>query len=160
MKYRKAKVFNVIGAEFKIPSDEVADLYSIAIQCPMSGGPSVYQARAIYSVIDPDQQYDDPTICFQSGIALRKPKLSSFSSAYIYPNPATEKATLVYNLTENGSLVIYDALGQSKLFSKLDGEKQELIFDTGDLANGVYFYSVICNGENISAGKLVITKQY
>lgn len=47
-------------------------LYTIAYQCPFSGGVGVFQARAIISLFDDNIEYDDNTTCGLDGYEMRQ----------------------------------------------------------------------------------------
>ncbi len=141
------------------PAQE-STLFDIAIQCPVSGGKAVYQARSMYSIIDPEQQYDDSYTCLQEGIVLRKGHSNQTitGSAFVYPNPAKDEATLVYNIGEDGTFEIFNSLGQKQSAAKLPSKTHRYVFDTGKLTNGVYYFKVVCCGENVNTNKLVIAR--
>lgn len=103
-------------------------------------------------------EYDDQLTCLQGGIVLRQADEKLISSARIYPNPASDIATLVYEIYENGEFEIYDALGQLKIMCKLESKNHEYVFDTSGLTSGVYYYKLVSFGGIINTGKLVITK--
>jgi hypothetical protein len=141
-------------------SGRADSLYNIATQCPITGGPAVYLARSLYAIINPDMVYDDRLACLQVGVILRKKQAVSTppSSAYVFPNPATDRATLVYNIGEDGTFEIYNMVGQKQSMYKLQSKTHEIIFDTSKLNNGIYYFKVTCCDENVKTGKLVITR--
>ena len=71
-------------------------------------------------------------------------------NAVLYPNPATDKATVKFNATDAGSytLKLYDLVGQSMLSidgSAVQGENM-VELNLASVAKGVYTLSVISNG--------------
>ncbi len=44
------------------------EIETVAYQCPMAGGNAVFRARAIYSLMNENAEYDDQFICLQQGI--------------------------------------------------------------------------------------------
>jgi hypothetical protein len=138
-------------------------LWDIASQCPYSGGPAVYKARGLYYLLNDTVIYDDRTICSGSGYrslsSVQNDKLLySMETPKIYPNPADDKATLVYRIKEDGIFEIYNTLGEKQSIHKLNSKAYEYNFDTSKLIDGVYYYKVICGGEDKATGKLVITR--
>lgn len=81
----------------------------------------------------------------------------SFSGAY--PNPASHQTSFTYSLPaseHNAQLVIRDMVGNVVsriLISDLSGT---LKVETGDLSDGVYFYSLMLNEQPYITRKLVI----
>jgi hypothetical protein len=81
---------------------------------------------------------------------LSQVNVSSGLDATLYPNPATEKATVKFNSTEAGryTLVLYDLVGQTMLTSNgasVVGENM-VELNLAAVAKGVYTLSVISNG--------------
>lgn len=69
-----------------------------------------------------------------------------------YPNPFNPSTTIAFDLPEAGlvTVKIYDMLGR-EVATLADGEyldegTQELVFDAGGMASGVYFYRLVANG--------------
>ena len=60
---------------------------------------------------------------------------------------------LTSELTQNASILIYDALGKIVISEKLTTEIT--LVKTAQLNNGVYFYKVISNNKDVKIGKLV-----
>lgn len=78
----------------------------------------------------------------------------------IYPNPANEKATLVYdfNCENSGGLRIINALGKIVFSHKIFEEKAQYEFSTSGYLPGVYHCTVNCNENTIANIKLVIIR--
>lgn len=75
-----------------------------------------------------------------------------------YPNPANSFINIdVANFNEIATLRIVDALGITVKLAQINGESN-LKFSTGDLRQGVYFYSLISNNKTILTRRLVITR--
>jgi len=68
----------------------------------------------------------------------------------IYPNPATKKFTLI---SRGDNIKIYNKLGIQVREERLSGN-QNIIFQN-KLENGLYFYLINKDGENIKSGKLI-----
>ncbi len=69
------KTVNQITLSFqktaRIDSTDMADLFSVASQCALAGGKSVYRARGLYSLVS-DSIFEDITLCPPIGYSLRK----------------------------------------------------------------------------------------
>lgn len=80
-----------------------------------------------------------------------------------YPNPANEKSTVEFNLTEtaNVSIEIYNATGASiaTVVSNVTytAGSHAITWETGDNASGLYFIKITANGNSITK-ELVIIK--
>lgn len=79
------------------------------------------------------------------------------------PNPFTTTTTINYYLSSNiahAQLTITDAQGRILKDVVLSNSKGpgQAILNAGELASGVYFYSLVINGKNIDTKKMVLTK--
>ncbi|MEO8148942.1 MAG: T9SS type A sorting domain-containing protein [Bacteroidia bacterium] len=96
---------------------------------------------------------------FATGITeLQNDNHLSFDN--IYPQPATGKAQLVYSLNKSSNIVIkiMDVTGKTvkRLLSEnISKGKHELIFNTSDLSNGMYFV-LLQSGSHLITKKLVV----
>ena len=85
---------------------------------------------------------------------------SSTNNLKIYPNPASTEITLEYSFDDNSiaSISIIDMLGSKVLEQQIVGDNNKMNLDISNLANGIYVYSVIKDGEVIDKKKLVISR--
>jgi len=77
-----------------------------------------------------------------------------------YPNPFSNSTTILFNLPkeiENASLAVYDLTGKL-LNNYLVTESGSFKFESGELANGTYLYSIIVDGETLASNKLIIQR--
>lgn len=81
-----------------------------------------------------------------------------FSNAY--PVPAYDVVNFDYNFATNvnAEVAIYNMMGQEVLRNSIDGMSGKASINVSDLADGVYFYSLIVNGKTEKSSKLVIRK--
>lgn len=84
----------------------------------------------------------------------------SFSS--VYPNPVLNEATIRFNLDVNANveIAVYNSVGQRMgvvLKEYRSAGSHQVIFDRGDLPQGIYFYSINA-GEKTETHKMVFTK--
>ncbi|HMR47541.1 MAG TPA: hypothetical protein PKC92_12205 [Bacteroidia bacterium] len=119
-------------------------LMAIALQCPYSGGVSVYQARNMLRLLDDSIQYDDRYSCLQQGI-YRMGSTHDVMKNYaaidfdLVPNPANGKTevrilTPVDGLTK---LTLRTMLGEMLEEWLLQNEKQFTIY-THHYLQGIY----------------------
>ncbi len=73
------------------------------------------------------------------------------------PNPFTEQTTIFFNEeAKNTTLKITDVLGKEIKSVAIPNGTKEFVFKRENLANGVYFYTIISENKNVASGKLVI----
>lgn len=80
----------------------------------------------------------------------------------VYPNPVADNANFMVNLTQssNVELYVYDVTGKlvySNEYMNLASGANNVSVNTTDLANGLYLYSVVANGQ-LSSGKITLSK--
>jgi hypothetical protein len=139
---------------------QASTLYDIAVQCPLIGGPSVYQARSLYYLTDDQVIYDDASSCSGSprGVNYSNTK-ENRAPVRMYPNPTNGKVTLIYSLNNpKGKLELFNSLGTLIRVQELNNKKTKLIFDVSGVANSVLYYRVMDDETIIGQGKLVIIK--
>ncbi|MGM9820826.1 MAG: T9SS type A sorting domain-containing protein, partial [Candidatus Onthomorpha sp.] len=72
----------------------------------------------------------------------------------VYPNPASERATIFVSKAENGAkIAVSDMQGRIILSDNMTSDTYELSVD--NLASGVYYIRVI-NGTSIHTQKLIV----
>jgi hypothetical protein len=103
-----------------------------------------------------DMQYDDEA-CVQAGYLLRTSRNVTGKSK-LYPNPASNEVTLVYNVPDKSELQIMDGLGRIIDIYRLNANEISLTFNSSSLENGIYQYR-IANGKNmIDVGQFIVNK--
>lgn len=148
---------SVLGQDqIQFSEDVIAQLEIIAAQCPLAGGNAVFRARAILSLITGETQYDDVNICLQAGIILRESAKKITSN--LYPNPANNTVTLVYELPEGSTaeLLLFNSVGMLQWKQQLDIGMTQMNFSTEQLTPGIYHYRIKSNSDFQLNGKLVI----
>ncbi len=75
-----------------------------------------------------------------------------------YPNPANEKFTVEYTVTNEGTanLVLRNILGATILEQAVSNGNGKVQINTADLPEGIYFCSLFVDGKSLSTRKLVI----
>ena len=86
----------------------------------------------------------------------------NFSLSQNYPNPFNPVTNISFSISQKDYVVIkiYDALGNEirTLLNKLENPgKHEIIFDSSELASGVYYYSIKA-GDFFKVRKLILLK--
>jgi hypothetical protein len=84
------------------------------------------------------------------------------SVSNIYPNPASEKAEIDYNITANireAKLLIYNVLGTSVGSYTLNRSDRKLYVNTRDMPTGVYFYQLSIEGKKVATKKMLVRHQ-
>ena len=149
---------SVLGGCWEEIFNYTSELYAVATQCPLTGGPAVYRARSLYYLIDNQFRFQDDETCSDVATEMRKAKLAIVSSVHVFPNPATGKATVLYNIqNEKGELILLDALGRTVKKFDLNSEQTRFEFDVSAFPNGIYQYYLTGNSVP-SIGKLIIIR--
>ncbi|MBL0054532.1 MAG: T9SS type A sorting domain-containing protein [Bacteroidetes bacterium] len=114
---------------------------TIAQQCPLAGGPTVYTARIFLSMINDSIEYFDAAVCLQMGI-FRIGKYNELlrTGISIVPNPAKNLVTIRALNSVSGlcKISIIDALGKLQLKRRIDCNQKVIRIDTKQLSTGVY----------------------
>jgi Secretion system C-terminal sorting domain len=139
-----------------------ATINSIAAQCPLSGGSSVYVARGLQRLYN-DQEYDDEQLCGQGNEKGEQSTDEGIEGnrVSIYPNPAQDVLQIQFTETTRivSHLIFYDLAGRELSVHLLPIGSQNYQIATNHLSGGIYFYK-IRNEEKqlLSSGKLVISR--
>lgn len=79
----------------------------------------------------------------------------------IYPNPSSNYVSLDYQLTskvKEATVSVYNLLGAEVKSARLENNGSKLRMDISDLNNGIYFYSVLVNGDVYKTKKLIVQR--
>jgi hypothetical protein len=135
-----------------------ATILNVAVQCPLSGGPAVYRARALYYVIDPNMYYEDELTCLQNGYLYRTSRNISQKSK-LYPNPTANEITVVYNATDNSEFQICDQIGRIVYKSTLSSHQTNYTLSVLNFENGIYNYRILDKNKTvIDIGQFIVSK--
>lgn len=83
------------------------------------------------------------------------------SISEVYPNPASNYVNIDYQLTTNvkeASVRVFNLLGAEVKSASLVNNGNKLSMDISNLESGIYFYSVLVNGDVYKTRKLVVQK--
>lgn len=146
------------GEDVEFSSQQAATLFSIADQCPLLGGNPVYQARALYALIDEEAEFDDALLCITEGFVVKNLAEPSLSvRAYPNPNRTGQLFLEIDGLDEGGRSIIvllYDIQGRPVAQLPLGGRKGSV--DVSKLTQGLYHWTVLLDDERIGQGKVTL----
>jgi len=117
-----------------------------------------------YTFFDGDNPQDSIYVIINysagtSGIAQNELDNIVFSNAY--PNPATSYFSLKVSVPANSQksiIVIKDMLGSIAKEIKLENDDNVVKINIGDLADGIYFYSLVIDDKIYKTKKLIVNK--
>lgn len=133
----------------------------LAHQCVAQEGHAVYEARALYATINPNEDYDDDVLCAvafkkeQEKVEEQQPETITMR---LLPNPANAFVTLYYHLAEHDKAVfaVYNNLGEVVYETPLNANYfTQTVLTTGFVA-GVYTYQVVLNGQAVKRDKFIV----
>ena len=125
-----------------------------------SGNPG--ESIIMYTFFNTDDATDSIAVIvkFIAGVVGIDDAKPSVEISNLFPNPATNKVSVKYNLNgaNNAQLEIRNVLGSLVKKVSINESNGLLNVDVSDLTNGVYFYSFIVNNEIIKSKKLIIQR--
>ena len=124
------------------------DTYSPNNHISYKGAWGVYPYLPSGNIIVSDMQTGLYIIQLSTGTT---PLIENNESHNIYPNPITNRFTIT---SEADNIKIYNSLGIKIKEKKLN--KGTTIFYRQNLANGIYFYTLLKNGRKIKSAKLIL----
>jgi len=86
---------------------------------------------------------------------------ASSGSLSVYPNPTTSVANFSYQSSSslgNAQLVVISATGAEVYRSEISSDGSPVAIDLSSFNSGIYFYSVIENGQSSGMRKFVVTR--
>ena len=125
--------------------------------------PSVIKVNLINPVIDPIEVIQSFIVVYKNlNASIAKPTkpINKITSLEVYPNPANYNTTINYTLSSNyssGKIIIRNMIGKEvKSISINGGSSAKQVVSTSDLPNGIYFYSIVGDGQTLSTKKLIV----
>lgn len=113
----------------------------------------------IYEVENPDEKFVvNVTFMYSLDGVEDISKVDMFSNAY--PMPARDVVNFDYNFATSviGEVAIFNMMGQEVMRSEISGMQGKASINVSDLADGIYFYSLIINGKTEKSNKLIIRR--
>lgn len=83
---------------------------------------------------------------------------SSMTMSQAYPNPASSMVNFDYSCDGNLTAVVYNILGQEVLCKDLNANVGQLTIPVADLNDGIYFCTIMVNGQASATQKFVVKK--
>jgi len=112
--------------------------------------------------------YDNSNPLEYTHLKFGKPKISVsqiFNEAYndveVMPNPATVYTSFIWNLPllkSTAEIRVFDLNAKIILNKVINIKQGQLVWDTRTIKNGVYFYEVLSENQQLSKGKIIINK--
>jgi hypothetical protein len=146
---------------FSLDSVQSYLIYSIAIQCPLTGGASVYMARSILSLINDSLWIDDDLVC--NGFNQREEVENDFIyfenvNFKIFPNPSAGLFTLSWDQEGKYQVAVYDILGKQVYISEIGSIDQIEILNLAHLKSGIYHISITSNTQPVFNSSISVIK--
>ncbi len=114
----------------------------------------------LYPADDPDNKFVINVIFMYSMEGMDDiSAVEEFGNAY--PVPASDVVNFDYSFNSNVSsamIAVYNMMGQEVLRNDISGMSGKLSLNVSGLADGVYFYSLIVNGNKEKSSKLVVRR--
>ncbi|HNP48735.1 MAG TPA: T9SS type A sorting domain-containing protein [Bacteroidia bacterium] len=139
-------------------SNQIQSILSVAHQCPYAGGKYVFLARAMYHMVNPDEEYYDNDLCTSLGY-FRKMNPETRGSGFVitYPNPANETITFESFSTQGfEKLAIYSMDLNLVRSVEMNKKENKYLLSTESLPPGLYIYKCSSSNETIGFGKISI----
>ncbi|MCO5288439.1 MAG: T9SS type A sorting domain-containing protein [Bacteroidetes bacterium] len=143
--------------------DNFSAILSVAQQCPYAGGNAVIRARVWISMINDSIEYNDNTICLQSGIYRMANDTTgkiNYSDIKIIPNPASDKVTVELTGINDGicKVQIRNVLNETVYESEFNCSDKSHLIHINNLSGGVYSITVNAANKKSLISKLIIVK--
>ncbi len=143
--------------------DSLSNYYNqvlgIAEQCPTEGGPAVYRARTMVTLVNDTLNFEDA--CIQTNSNRNSHTTSQgkvLLDLTIIPNPAQNKISIVLSDKFSGvcKIQIINALGSDVLSEQRNYNQKSISVNTSSLLPGVYTVKVLIEENYTGISKLII----
>ncbi|HMG15689.1 MAG TPA: T9SS type A sorting domain-containing protein [Saprospiraceae bacterium] len=131
-------------------------LYSIANQCPETGGRAVYEARSLLLLANEFIDFDDETLCDPPAPKPLSQKEAIAGDLLVYPNPFHDEFTVQF-IGENTKRRNINLIGiDGRIIAQyiLPNGQNKLIINTNSLMSGLYFIRMTSD-DGIKIQKLI-----
>ena len=138
------------------------EIYTVAQQCPYSGGPEVYRARNVLEYLGDSTQFPDKLNCLLQGFyRYNNVPLDNYNAFdfIMVPNPATNRVNVQFltKLDIGTQIMLCSMLGQVLDRWEVKQDQQIITLYLHKYLPGIYILSAK-NKENIKQKKLIIKK--
>ncbi|MBE7510760.1 MAG: hypothetical protein HS118_11340 [Bacteroidia bacterium] len=149
--------------DVEIVRNNYIELYSIATQCPYTGGAAVERARTLIALINDSIDYDDANVCLQSGVyrlANNTTEKSEENGIKIIPNPASDKVKVELTGQEDGicKIQIRNVLNETVYESEFNCSEKTHLIHLNNLSGGIYSITVNAANKKSLTSKLILVK--
>ena len=112
-----------------------------------------YTVTVFVNSMDIYPNNDTATISRTTDVGIRGYSSNGFDLGQNVPNPAKNNTRIKYNLPNDGQVIftVYSITGQTLHVETQNAHsgQNNIVFNTTDLANGIYYYSMEYNGERL-----------
>ena len=126
----------------------------------LPAGTTINMVYTFYDKNNPEEKY-----VFNVNFTYEEDAIADFNSIDVfsnaYPNPANNVVSFDYNMpfdVKSASVAIYNMMGQEVVKQNLNLGSSRTDINVSDLAEGVYFYSLIVNNQTVKTNKLVVSR--
>jgi hypothetical protein len=135
-------------AEANLTGEELARLYDIASQCPLSGGDAVFLARVMLSGTGIRYDYDDDKSCGMASDRNAQVALNTASLLLrLYPNPATDELQVEITPEKMERIAeVYNMSGVKIWENKILENGTKFTIPIQSLVNSIYLLVIKRNG--------------
>ncbi|MBE7509599.1 MAG: T9SS type A sorting domain-containing protein [Bacteroidia bacterium] len=151
------------GGNIEVLQNNYAGIYSIASQCPYSGGRAVEKARSFMALLNDTISYNDNAVCLQSGIfryANDSIKTVEENQIIIQPNPASNEVSIILKGNYEGlcNVQIQNVIGETVLTDEMNCKDSVHKINLSNIPQGIYMVKVNINNSTFVNTKLVIIR--
>ncbi|TVR77018.1 MAG: T9SS C-terminal target domain-containing protein [Chitinophagaceae bacterium] len=156
---------NITTSGLSILEADTTDLESLKYYANKQGWPAVIASGILhftgYELFDPLPELPGPPQQYRRAQNSDKFSLNDeqFVSLLVYPNPAQVMVIFEYELKKNypdAKLMIYDVSGKLQKDFMINRYKGQKIWDTRQVANGIYMYYIQSGDKILKNGKVTI----
>jgi hypothetical protein len=125
---------------------QVQQLENLIYQCPLAGGRAVYQARALYTLVNDSLVYTNDSLnCAVLGLSWRQIKPTVQDEVQLIPNPASHSTRVIWDkeIYPAASIGLYSLLGKQQMHVKTIENTGEIEVDIASLSQGFYIFQLM-----------------
>lgn len=153
----------LLSKSLKYSASDLESIFNVANQCPYTGGPSVFDARAIYAIYYPNYSFNDFNLCKGKNDLISSEKVIEKSdNTYFkaFPNPAKSEINFAFNFSSYNvaTFELFDVTGRVVQTEELNTKENFKTMQLTSIESGIYSYRVISNTKSIAFGKISIIK--
>ena len=143
-------------------ADQIQQLYTIANQCPLTGGKAVFAARSLYALVDRNAFFDNSNcgiVGFREAEKLLNKIVNEEESFTLYPNPVSDELTIE---NTNNKAIIYPIQiinSYGKIVETIEPNNQsKIVIQTTKFSSGIYFIKMMTKEKTTLVKKVSIIK--